>query len=374
MVNGSKTARPRARAGVRAVAILAVALCLGPAAVEATDPFRDALPGGSPFVSKRFVRSPDGQLAIDQRPLRVCPPIDTDTACTTRSLREAFEMVGHGETLVVAPGIYEEAAVLRSSRVTIAAEPGAHIKGVAAEGKGALVIKGDETVIENLECSGITVSSRNGACVRLEGDGLTLRNVHFHHSQMGILTGNRSTGTVLIEDSLIERNGIKGGSLGHNIYVGSGVLIVRRSRILESRNEGHEVKSRAFRTIIEDSIIASQDGRDSRLIDIPKGGDVVIRNNILVQGPKSSNHDAIGIGLELRGKTRYPMNRSVIHDNLIILERPGGNRLIQVRDVPPAQIHSNIIVGGKNPAPGRNRWYPDRQAAGLPAYPSLDLR
>ena len=63
-------------------------------------------------------------------------------------------------------------------------------------------------------------------------------------------------------------------------------LVLRRSRVVESVGEGHEVKSRAARTIIENNVIASLTGVDSRQIDLPNGGDIVIRGNVLEKGPE----------------------------------------------------------------------------------------
>ncbi len=263
-----------------------------------------------------------------------------------------------GDILVLAPGEYREAAVLRNSGVTIRAEAGAHMIGVAAEGKAALVIKGDDTVIEGLECSEISVPDRNGACIRLEGRNLTLRNVYFHDSEQGILGGG---GRILIEESRFERLGKNGRA--HGLYVWGDEVILRRTWVLSSKSQGHEVKSRAKRTVIEESVIASLDGEDSRLLDISNGGEVVIRNSVLEQGPKSANNEMIGLGYE---GLRYEDNDVLIENNIILVDRP---RSKIVGGPQPAVVHNNVIVGGKQ-RPG-NSWYRDRSEAGLAAYPFL---
>ena len=223
-------------------------------------------------------------------------------------------MGGSGRAYIMSPGEYREAAIVRQSGVTIRAEPGAHMMGYAAEGKAALVIKGNNTVIEGLECSGISVSDRNGACIRLEGRNLTLRNVYFHDSEQGVLGGG---GVILIEDSKFERLGREGQA--HGLYVWGDEVIFRRSEVLASKSEGHEIKSRAKRTIIEGSVIASLDGDDSRLIDISNGGEVIIRGNVLQQGPESVNNEMIGLGFE---GLRYENNAVLIEANIILVDRP----------------------------------------------------
>ena len=78
--------------------------------------------------------------------------------------------------------------------------------GKPFEGKAAIVVYGGNAVIEDLRCSHIVVPSGNGACVRAEGVNITLRRVHFHDAESGVLTHWRA-GRVVIEDSLFERLG-----------------------------------------------------------------------------------------------------------------------------------------------------------------------
>ncbi len=260
----------------------------------------------------------------------------------------------HGEHLHV----LEQGHNRPQAGLPIRAEPGAHMLGTAAEGKAALVIKGDNTVIEGLECSEIYVPDRNGACIRLEGQNLELRNVYFHDSEQGVLGGG---GTILIENSKFERLGRSGQA--HGLYVWGDEVILRQSSILSSKSEGHEFKSRAKRTVIEKSVIASLDGEDSRLIDISNGGEVIIRNNVLEQGPKSVNNEMIGLGYE---GLRYENNEVLIEGNLILIDR----RKTKIVGGPQkATIRNNIIVGGRRLE--SNTWYRDRAEAGLPNYPAL---
>ena len=307
--------------------------------------------------------------------ITVCPAAATYAKCDYTSLNKAAREAPAGSTVLVGPGIYREGIIVRADRVTIRGVRGAHIKGAAASGKAAIVVKGDDVTIEAIECSRITVPNGNGACIRAEGMNLTVRGVYFHDSQSGILGGR---GRLVVEDSRLKR---LGGDIAtdighaHAIYAGKRVdeLIVRRSRILSSKEEGHEIKSRARRTVIEGNVIASLDGRDSRLIDVPNGGVVVIRGNVLEKGPNSSNPDVVGIGLERTGnpKRDHAINSTVIADNTIIFDRVQNIRLFRVRGVPPPKLVGNTIVGGEEFRDLASRWFPDRAAAGLPAYPRL---
>lgn len=293
------------------------------------------------------------------------PVVAGDSTSPPPPIAPILRALRNGQSVALPPGRYSEAARITASNVVIKAH-GVRMENKAVEGKAALVIKGDNVTIEGLECAGIRVQDGNGACVRLEAKDLTLRKVFFRDSQSGLLSWNRDSGVVLIEDSRFERLG-----RAHGVYIGRGAthLIIRNSSFLSSTDEGHEIKSRAAKNTIEDSVIASLDGIDSRLIDFPEGGENVIRRNVLEEGPSSVNQDLIGIGLEGR-KYLHPRSSTLIEGNIIIMERRGSNVLLQERHVPPARIERNKIIGGKPPG-GNNTWFSDRAAAGLRKYPAL---
>ncbi len=148
------------------------------------------------------------------------------------------------------------------------------------------------------------------------------------------------------------------------MYIAGGkALIVRRSRILSSRGEGHEIKSRAARTIITDSVIASLSGIDSRLIDAPNGGEVVVRGSVLEIGPASSNRQMIGVGHE---GLKYETNSVTITGNVIVSDLSPSTLLA---GLVAGDIRNNVLIGGR-PIAG-NQWFRNRRAAGLPPYPAL---
>lgn len=257
------------------------------------------------------------------------------------TLTAAFQAAEDGETVFIGPGDWQEAVHVRQNGLTIVGTPGARIFGEAMGGKAAFVVSGDDTVMQDLECFDIQVPDRNGGCVRLEGRNLTLRRVYFHDSQTGLLTV-AEPGRVLIEDSRFERMGT--GAFMHGIYVGGGELIIRRSLFLATANEGHQIKSRARRNLIEDSVIASLDAVDSRLIDLPFGGINIIRRSILQQGPNSANYELIGFGHE---GNIHPASALTVDCNLIFAQRRGTNRIVgRGRDAPPAVIQNNLVIEG----------------------------
>ena len=308
------------------------------------------------------------------RVLRVCPPGGLEAGCRFDHLQKAVNAALPGDTIVLAPGVYRQAASITVDRLTIRGEPGAHLMGVAAEGKGALVVHARDVVIERIECSRIAVPHRNGSCIKLEGIGLTVRDVYFHDSEQGILGG--FGGTVLVENSRFERNG-KDGQAHGSIYAGERLekLIFRNNVVLDPKSEGHGLKSRARHSIIENNVIAGRFGVDSRAIDVPVGGDIVIRNNILEKGPRSSNPGMIGIALEINAGL-HPVINVTIEGNTIIFDGPVDRAGVIVQQGAGGRIvlRDNRIIGEvTNPVlyEGENQNYQDRRAAGLDAFPAL---
>ncbi|MBV1915521.1 MAG: hypothetical protein KUG72_09045 [Pseudomonadales bacterium] len=284
-----------------------------------------------------------------------------------KSLKAASKAVRNGDVLTIGEGVYHEPLVIRANDVKVVGVGHVVIENTAAEGKGAIITKGNNTQIKNIECRNVKVRDRNGACVRHEGSGLTLTHVYFHHSQQGLLAGGKS-GHVLIEDSRFERLGLAGRA--HGIYVNGGVLTLRNSMVLASKDQGHEVKSRAAVTTIENSVIASLSSGDSRLIDVPSGGVLTIKNSVLQKGVSSTNQDLIGYGLEKRG---YSENRVLLADNLILMERTRGNMLFHKHgSLPDAVARNNVIIAREEPQiTGVNVLFEDRSEAGLADYPML---
>ncbi len=286
------------------------------------------------------------------------------------SLKLAFKRAKDHSIIQLSAGHYNEAAVLTADSVLIKAEKGAVIYGKAVHGKGALVLIGNDTVIEGLECHSISVRDGNGKCVRLEGKGVTLRDVYFHHAQGGIL-GSRAGGDIVIEDSLFEHLGA--GSFSHGVYsLGETRLIIRNSKFLNNRNGAHEIKSRSFYTEIIDSVVASPQSRDSRLIDVANGGVLILKRNIFIEGPFSENHDLLSWGVE----GEHHKNGSIeIVENIFISDKSSANFISMKGDPTTYTVNKNIIVGDiKGIIDKDNYKFKDRALLAFPPAPEIPVR
>lgn len=203
-------------------------------------------------------------------------------------------LIAQGGTVDLPKGIYRQCAVIERP-VTILGN-GAHLQGTACQGKGALVASAD-TVIRNLECSGIAVRDGNGACVRQQTANVTVEAVHFHDSQEGVLVDGRGR-SLRVTNSRFERLGgdcrIRCGR-AHGIYYSSnrGQLYIENSSFRAPRDQGHLVKSGAPRLEIVSSTLDETNGNGSRLIDAYNGGVLILRDVTLINA-RGGNRNLIG--------------------------------------------------------------------------------
>lgn len=282
------------------------------------------------------------------------------------SLAQAVAGLDHGDTIHVGSGTYNRAFVVDKNDVTIIGYGHVIFEKGAVNGKGFIQATGDNLTLHNIECRYIKVPSKNGACIRLEGSGLSLDNVYFHSSEEGILETANTPGNIYISNSRFELLGKAGQA--HAMYLNSANLYVTKSMVLASKDQGHGIKSRGAVTVIESSILAGFSAQDSRLIDIPNGGRLTIKNTVLQQGPYSANHQAIGYGLE---GMKYSDNSVTLQDSVFILERQGSNLLYKAaEDSPAPQISGNMIIGADN-TDRLNYHFDSREEAGLAPYPWL---
>jgi len=259
---------------------------------------------------------------------------------------EAATFARDGDVVEIEPGIYYgDAAVWTQNRLTIRARGGrAHLRadGAHAEGKAIWVIKGSATTIENIEFSGAKVADRNGAGIRLEGPGLTVRDSSFHDNESGILASGNLESDIVIEHSEFARNGAGGGS--HNLYIGTVRSFTLRYSYSHHAIIGHNVKSRAIKTyLLYNRIADEQDGRASHAIDLPDGGLAFVMGNLIQQGPETDNRTIVAYGAE---GYKNLLNELYFVSNTVVNDDPKGGRFLVIRPGADAvRVINNLFAG-----------------------------
>jgi len=273
----------------------------------------------------------------------------------TRSLRlpsQAAAVARDGDTIRIAHGDYADCAVWHASRLTILGEgAGATFTGKTCQGKAIFVLDGDGTTIVNITFEHATVPDGNGAGIRAEGGSLTVRHSRFLDNEDGILTAAGPHWVILIRDSTFVGNGACIKACAHGLYAGHVALLhIEHSRFIGTR-VGHHVKSRASRTELVDNVIMDgPDGTSSYLVDVPNGGDLLMKGNRLEKGPHSGNPGiAVSIGEE--GVTQ-PTRRLLIQGNVFTNDGPQSTVFLRNMTTTPAVLVGNRWNGAVVPLDG----------------------
>jgi hypothetical protein len=259
----------------------------------------------------------------------------------------AARIARDGDVIEIDAGVYDgDAAVWRQHRLTIRGLGGrAHLRanGAHAEGKAIWVIKGHNATIESVEFSGAKVPGRNGAGIRLEGAGLTVRDCYFHDNENGILTAAGRESDIVVEHSEFAHNGYGDGQ-SHNLYIGNVRTFTLRFSYVHHALVGHNVKSRALRNhITYNRIMDENDGKSSYAVEFPNGGLALVIGNVIQQGPATENPAIVSYGAE---GLLHPLNELYFVNNTVVNERPAGGRFLVVRaGTDAARIVNNVFSG-----------------------------
>jgi len=262
----------------------------------------------------------------------------------------AAQIARDGDVIEIDAGLYVgDAAVWRQHRLTLRGIGGrAHLRadGAHAEGKAIWVVKGNDTTIEGVEFSGAKVPDRNGAGIRQEGAGLTVRDCYLHDNENGILTGANPASDILIEHSEFAHNGVGDGQT-HNLYIGHVRSFTLRFSYVHHALVGHNVKSRAQRNHISyNRIMDERDGRSSYAIEFPNGGLALVIGNAIQQGPAAENPTIVSYGAE---GLQHPLNELYFVNNTVVNDRPAGARFLFIRaSTAAAPIVNNVFSGRGN--------------------------
>lgn len=258
-----------------------------------------------------------------------------------KTLAKAVSKSKPGDTILLAPGTYEnDFAVIRHA-LTIQGDGGkARLLATRPipNGKGILVQKANLT-IENLIFEGANVRDQNGAGIRHQGGALVVNNCIFRNNENGILSSSSPSGQLEVWDSLFEANGF-GDGYTHGIYAGHiHSVTVSRTAFLKTK-VGHHLKSRAAINAIGYNFFDDGDVGSSYSIDLPNGGSSSIFKNYIVQGPNPENPIFISYGT----RKLNPVNSLDITENTFINLAKNGLALRNKSEI-EARFNANTLIG-----------------------------
>ena len=272
------------------------------------------------------------------------------------SLQDAVSSIRLGTgTILIAPGTYRDCAIQQGGHITFrAATPGTVIfQGGACEGKATLVLRGSGSTVDGLVFRGVHVGDGNGAGVRTELGDLTVRNSMFLDSQEGILGGEPSGQTIVIDHSTFAGLGQcdQSTDCAHAVYLANkGRVTITNSRF-ERGLGGHYVKLRVPNVVITDNSFDDTAGRKTNyMIDLPDGATGLIARNAFVQGTHKENHSGL-IVVAAESRT-YPSTGLRIEDNDARLSPGDSTSPAFVADL----SHDRLALGANRLGPGLRRF------------------
>src|SRR5947209_3164303 len=184
----------------------------------------------------------------------------------------ALAAAADGDTIQIDGGLYVgDVCAFSQNNLTIQGVNGRpHIDAnkKSAQDKGIWVPYGGNLVVDNIEFSGATSTSKNGAGIRASGLNWTVRNCYFHDNQEGILESNIRGSNVLIEFSQFDHNGYKNG-FSHNVYIGETASLTFQFNWSHNSIVGHLLKTRAAVNYVLYNLLTDEAGTGSYEIDIP---------------------------------------------------------------------------------------------------------
>jgi len=280
--------------------------------------------------------------AASGRVLAVGPGASYKTPSAAAAVAQA------GDVVKIVAGDYRgDVATWRAPNLTICGVGGRarlFADGKHAQGKAIWVVAGANAVIEGIEFHGVTVPDRNGAGIRAEGGNLTVRNCGFFDSDEGILSGRG--GDIVIDRSEFARNGFGDGQ-SHNLYIGEANRLIVTASFFHSAKIGHNLKSRARETRIENSyFMDGTTGTASYQVDFSNGGIVHLRGNVFQKGPRADNATTIAYGQE---GLKWPTNTFEMVHNTVVSTYSGGAFIVAHGATESVRLVANLFAGNGTP-------------------------
>jgi hypothetical protein len=298
-----------------------------------------------PATPQAAPRAAPAPAAVPPRPSGVVHRVGPNHALKRPS--EAARIAQPGDTVEIDAGTYEgDVAVWTQRGVTIRGVGGRVVlkaAGVAAEDRAIWIVRGAGVAVESIDFSGASVPDNNGAGLRGEAAGLTIRRCRFYDNQIGVAVGD-GDGEVLIEESEFFNNTVdhrETGAVGHNVSIGRVASFTLRNSYIHRGRTGDNVRSRARANfILANRIMDERDGAAGTAIDVAEGHLAYIVGNVLHKGARGESQVVVSFASEAHSGE----DRLYVVNNTIVTETPSG-AFVRNGSALPALVANNVLVG-----------------------------
>jgi hypothetical protein len=197
-----------------------------------------------------------------------------------------------------------------------------------------------------------SVGGANGAGILFEtGNGaLVVENCRIHGNEDGILTGfadafSVNGMTVTITNCEIDNNGVAPSNprfgYDHDLYIGGVTQFSITDSFVHDALGGHEIKSRALASTIENNVIADGNAPASYEIDLPNGGTDIVTGNFIEKGPNSPQGHVVDFG----GEGAYSGSSLIFSNNTIVADTSRSVIGLLNATTVPATIANDTFYG-----------------------------
>jgi hypothetical protein len=269
-----------------------------------------------------------------------------------KSPSAAAAIVKTGDTVLIEQGEYSDCAVWTANNLVIEGKGDVVIRDRVCDDKAIFVTIGANITVRNITFTHARSSNKNGAGIRAMGENLTVEGSRFRDNENGILSGPNPRSRIVIRNSVFTGNGKCDPDCAHGIYIGAIDALGVVGCVFLQQNEGHHIKSRALRTeIVGNTIKDGPVGTASYAVDLPDGGSLVLRNNVIEKGPRAQNHiAAVSIGEESQ---RNPTSELIIERNTFINDYDGPTTFVRNGTTVAARLIGNTLTGKVTALSGR---------------------
>ncbi len=289
---------------------------------------------------------------------------------TYSTLSDAITASSANDVIQISAGTYVENFPNITHNLTIESVGGtAYLSNPQPDppnGRAVLNVPGNLDV--NLTISGLDISGAvddasnpaasggaNGAGILFEsGNGaLVVENSRIHGNEDGILTGGANADsvngmTVTITNSEIDNNGVPPTNVrfgyDHDLYIGAVTQFTITGSYVHDALGGHEIKSRALASTIENNVIADGSAPASYEIDLANGGTDIVTGNVIEKGPNSPQEHMVAFGEE----GAYAGSSLNFSNNTIISN--GSPNLLSVGAIALFNSTKDPVTGQTDPA------------------------
>lgn len=287
----------------------------------------------------------------------------------------AIAAAADGDVIEIDAGLYSaDIATITANDLTIRSVGGlAHLDATGAiigNGKAIWVQQGRNLTVEGIELSGASVPDQNGAGIRSEAGGLTVRGCYFHDNENGILGGDidRDTNDLVIENCDFANNGF-GDGYSHNLYIGHARSLTVRGSWFHHARIGHELKSRASINVLLGNRFSNEDGTASYEIDLPEGGLGILVGNVIQQGVNTDNSVIVSFAEESQ---MWPTQALYVVNNTFVNERTAGGTFVRYGGAATVVSRNNLYIGAGTVLGGTGGSTTAERDLARPTFPFAD--